>query len=125
MLSKKMLTLIGFGWLAVGGFLTLVQWMTGNKGNIENFFVIPSLAIISFSMAHLAPHLQRKDERSRFIRQKGALYTSTLSVIYCAVLWLLVSYEIIHIDVKQAILILLSLISSTLFISWLVLSRKY
>jgi len=125
MLSKKLLTLIGFGWLMVGVLMTPVYLTSGMAKNIENLFVIASLAIISFSMAHLAPHLQRKDERIKFIRQKGALYTAILTIIYCVVLWLLLQFEMIGIEVKQIILILLSLVSSTLFVSWLVLSKKY
>jgi drug/metabolite transporter (DMT)-like permease len=128
MLSRKLLVLIGVGWLVIGGFTTLVQMMAGNSGkfdNFENFFVIAALAIISFAMADLAPHLQRKDERIQFIRQKGALYTSVLALAYCGGLWLLIRYGFLDIDVKQAVLILLSLIASTLFISWVVLSRKH
>ncbi|AGA56971.1 hypothetical protein Theco_0771 [Thermobacillus composti KWC4] len=125
MLSKKLLILFGFGWLVIGGFLALVQFMTSDAKNFENFFVIASLAIISFTMADLAPHLQRKDERIQYIRQKGAFYTSILTLFYCVVIWLLTQYGNLEISVKQAVLIMLSLVSSTLFLSWFVLSRKY
>ena len=125
MQSKKMLTVIGFGWLAVGVLMTPVYLLSDAAKNFENLFAIAALAIISFAMAQLAPHWQRKDERIRFIRQKGALYTAILTIIYCGVLWLLLQFEMIEIEVKQTIIILLSLVSSTLFVSWVVLSKKY
>ena len=125
MLSRKLLTLIGIGWLVIGGFTILVQIMADGSGDIANFFVIASLAIISFSMAELAPHLRRKDERIQYIRQRGALYASILSLFYCGAMWLLTRYGYLAINVNQAILILLSLISSTLFIAWVVLSKRY
>jgi len=76
-------------------------------------------------MAHLVPRFQRKDERIRFIRQKGALVTAILTTIYGGVLWWLSDLGILDIEAKQAVIILLSLMCSTLFISWLVLSKKY
>ncbi|REK56567.1 MAG: hypothetical protein C6W55_07405 [Thermobacillus sp.] len=125
MLSRNLLILIGFGWLVLGGFATLVPMLAGGARNYENFFVVASLAIISFAMAYLAPHLRRKDERIRYIRQKGAFYTSVLAFVYCGVLWLLTHLGYVEINAKQSILILLSLISSTLFVSWIILARKH
>ncbi|WP_296975054.1 hypothetical protein [Thermobacillus sp. ZCTH02-B1] len=125
MLSRKWLILIGFGWLVIGGFTALVQMMAEGSGNVEYFFVVISLAIISFSMASLAPHLQRNDERMRYIRRKGALYTSVLALLYCGALWVMIRYGYVKLNAEQTILILLSLISSTLFLSWLVLSKRH
>ena len=125
MLSRKWLILIGFGWLVTGGFVFFVQMMAGRSGNFENLFVVASLAIISFAMADLAPHLRGNDERSRYIRQKGALCTTVLACLYCGVLWLLTQFGCVEMNARQAILIVLSLISSTLFLSWVVLSRRH
>jgi drug/metabolite transporter (DMT)-like permease len=125
MLSKKVLIWCGFGWLIAGALLTTINFMAGKAISIDIPFAIAALAIIGFSMAHLAPHFQRKDERFKFIRQKGALFTTILTTIYCGVLWLLTEAGILEIEGKQAVIILLSLISSTLFLSWVVLSKKY
>ena len=125
MLSRKLLAIIGIGWLVIGGFGILVPMLAAGSRNYENIFVVASLAIISFAMAYLAPHMRGNDERIRYIRQRGALYTSILAIFYCSVMWLLTYYEIVELNARQTILIILSLISSTLFISWLVLSRKH
>jgi len=125
MSSKKLLILFGFGWLIIGAFLTAVNFMDSKAIRIDIPFAIMALAIISHSMAHLTPHFRRKDERTRFIRQKGALYTAILTIFYGGVLWLLSEFGILKIEAKQAVIILLSLVSSTLFVSWVVLSKKY
>mgnify|MGYP000889021051 CR=1 FL=1 len=125
MLSRKFLILIGFGWLVTGGFTILVQMMAGRTWHVEYLLGVASLAIISFAMADLAPHLQRNDERIRYIRRKGALFTSVLAPLYCGALWFMAHYGYMEISAEQAIFMLMSLISSTLFLSWVVLSRRH
>lgn len=117
-------TIFGTMFAAMGVFLLLVAIMAKSAPLTETYTLL-SMAIMSFSLSYLYPEFMQKDERMNMIRQKGMYFSVFAFLIYSFILTTVLRLDLFQLTAIEAINILLALMISTIFISWVVLARKY
>lgn len=84
-----------------------------------------AMAVMSFCLAYLYPQFKQKDERMRLIRQKGMFASFFAMMIYLIVFNLGIQVGLFDLTASGLINILIALMISTLFISFVVYSKIY
>lgn len=108
----------------MGGFLLLIAIIAKSAPLSETYTII-SMAVMSFSLSYLSPQFIQKDERMRVIREKGMFFSGLAFLIYSFLLTTALRFNLIDLSAIEAINILVALMISTIFISWVVLARRY
>lgn len=88
-------------------------------------YTLLSMAVMSFCLSYLAPQFSQKDERTRMIREKGMFFSGLAFLIYSVILTTALQFNLIALSAIEAINILVALMISTIFISMVVISKKY
>lgn len=102
----------------------IIALMAKSAPNTETYTLI-SLAVMSFCLSYLAPQFSQKDERARVIREKGMFFSGLAFLIYSVILTTALQFNLISLSAIEAINILAALMISTIFISMVVIAKKY
>ncbi|QHT48682.1 permease [Bacillus sp. SB49] len=86
-------------------------------------YLMVSMAVMSFSMAYLHPQFKQKDERMQLIRYKGLFYSFFAMLIYMFALLTLLEAGV-NLTASMVIQMLIALNICTVFLSWVILSKK-
>ncbi|WP_241655907.1 permease [Halobacillus litoralis] len=105
-------------------FLLFVSLMAKSAPPMITYMMI-SMAILAFSMSYLHPQFRQKDERMKMIRYKGLFYSFFAMMGYLSLLLLLMEFNIMILSAEEVVQLLIALNMSTVFLSWVVLSKKY
>lgn len=108
----------------MAGFL-LIAAIINNSAPLPDTYIILSMSIMAFCLSYLYPQFSQKDERMQLIRQKGMFFSFVAFLFYSFALNSLLEFNIIHLTASDAITLLTALMISTLFTSWVFLSRRY
>ncbi|ANU25535.1 permease [Planococcus versutus] len=122
--NRALFTIFGSFFTLIGGFLLIAAIMTKSAPNSETYTLL-SLAVMSFCLSYLAPQYGQKDERIRMIREKGMFFSGLAFLIYSFLLTTTLSLDLIFLTAIEAINVLIALMISTLFISMVVLAKRY
>ncbi|MED4463675.1 hypothetical protein [Metabacillus fastidiosus] len=116
-------------------FLGIIQLITGLSISLTaiSMHVFPkghellllAVAVMSFCLAYLSPQFQQNDERIKKIKEKGMFYSYFFIIGYMFVLMIIVQRNETFLNTYQAICILASLTIMTVFLSFVVLAKRY
>lgn len=110
--------------LIMGGFVIFVALMA-HSAPPSHIYIFLSCGIIAFCMGYLHPQIVQKDERMKMIRSKGLFVTFLAMMIYFIILSGLIQFQAVSLSALDALNILMALIISTNFVSWVVLAKIY
>ncbi|WP_079529584.1 permease [Halobacillus hunanensis] len=113
-------TLLGL----MGAFFLTVGILASGSPPVQTYTVL-SLAVLAYSMSYLYPQFKQKDERMKLIRQKGMFYSFFAMMFYFIVILSILQFNIISLTAIELLNILIALNISTVFLSWVILARKY
>lgn len=103
----------------------MIAAIMSKSAPLTETYTLISLAVMSFCLSYLAPQFSQKDERTRMIREKGMFFSGLAFLIYSIVLTTALNFDLISLSAIEAINILVALMISTIFISMVVIARKY
>lgn len=103
----------------------LLAAFMANSAPLPDTYIILSMSVMAFCLSYLYPQFAQKDERMKLIRQKGMFFSFLAFLFYSFALNSLLEFNIIQLTASDAITILSTLMISTLFTSWVFLSRRY
>ena len=92
---------------------------------LSETYTLLSMAVMSFCLSYLSPQFSQKDERIRMIREKSMFFSGFAFLIYSFALTTALGFNLISLSAIEAINILIALMISTIFISMVVLARRY
>ncbi|MFV8827847.1 hypothetical protein [Alkalihalobacterium sp. APHAB7] len=87
--------------------------------------LIFAMCVMSFCIAYLFPQFKDNDERSKRIRERGMFFSYFFILGYMIIGMGLFQLEVIAFDGYQTISILAMLTIVTVFLSFVILSRRY
>ncbi|MBU9714240.1 permease [Evansella tamaricis] len=121
-MERKIYYFIGGFFFLFGGFYAVVGLMVNSNPTI---LVLPilSMGVMGISLGYLSPQFRQNDERSRYIRQKGMVFSIGAIFIYQAIFILLLNFNFITISAIQLISILWTLTTCTVFLSMVIVSK--
>lgn len=88
-------------------------------------FVFLGSTVMCFCLSYLYPQFKENDERSKRIRERGMFVSYFFIVGYMVVLMPLLYFEIIQLGGYQTVSLLATLTIITVFLSFVVLSKRY
>lgn len=122
--SRKTYMIFGIVFTLLGAFYLFVSLMA--KGSpLPQAYVTFALAIMSFCMSYLFPHLKSKDERSKLIREKGMFYAYFAMLGYFFIFMTLLSFNVMEISALTMVNILMALMIATVFVSMVIVAKRY
>lgn len=114
--------LMGVFHVLMGGLIFIAALWTNSKPHYV-IWIILALAAMCFSISYLYPQWAAKNERMKFIRQKGTFFTMAAFLLYLMVFFLLYSLGVMALSAPELISILTALFISTLWLSFVVYSK--
>jgi hypothetical protein len=120
----KLFLIMGTLFTLLGGFYVFVAMMAQDKPT-SSVYITGAMAVMSFCLSYLSPQFQQKDERMKLIRQKGMFYSYFAILSYYIIFSTLLQFGIISITALELIHILIALTISTVFLSFVIVSKRY
>jgi hypothetical protein len=120
----KLYFIMGILFTLLGGFYVFVAMMAQDKPT-SSVYITGSMTVMSFCLSYLSPQFKQKDERMKLIRQKGMFFSYFAILSYYIIFSTLLQFEIILITALELINILIALTISTVFLSFVIVSKKY
>lgn len=122
--SQKYFFIMGILFLGMSGFMLMSGIMTHSAPPFPTY-TLAGMTVMCFCLSYLHPQFKEKDERMKLIRQKGVFYSFFALLLYFIVLSIGLNLEIITLTAAELLNILASLTISTVFLSFVVLSKRY
>jgi len=121
--SRKTYLIFGIVFTLLGAFYLFIALMARGTP-APQVYVTFALAVMSFCMSYLFPHLKMKDERSRLIREKGMFYAYFAMLGYFFIFMTLLTFNVIEISALTTVNILVALMIATVFISMVIVAKS-
>ncbi|MFJ7932636.1 hypothetical protein [Peribacillus sp. NPDC096448] len=122
--AQRLYIFLGLIFLANTALLVTVSISGG--GSLKGYeFVMFGISIMAFCNAYIYPQFKDNDERSKRIKEKGMFFSYFFILGYSIIIMGLFQFKVIHIDGYQTICLVASLIIMTVFLSFVVLSKRY
>jgi len=86
--------------------------------------VMFGISVMAFCLAYLYPQFKENDERSKLIREKGMFYSYFIIMGFMIMISGLFQFNIINLNGIQTVYLIETLIIITVFLSFVVLSKK-
>lgn len=122
--SQKYFVIMGIIFLFMSGFMILTGIMTHSAPPAITYPLL-GMMIISFCLSYLHPQFKEKDERMKLIRYKGMFFSFFALIAYYLLFSLGLNLKILTLSATELLNILMALTMSTVFISFVVLSKRY
>ncbi|KEK22203.1 hypothetical protein [Bacillus gaemokensis] len=122
--SQKYFLIMGLIFLVMSGSMVLAGIMTHSAPPAPTYSLL-GMMIMCFCLSYLHPQFKEKDERMKLIRQKGMFYSCFALFIYFIIFSIGLNLNIITLSASELLNVLASLTISTVFISFVILSKKY
>ncbi|UOQ45939.1 permease [Halobacillus salinarum] len=116
--------ILGLLFTGFGGMFLIIAIIANEVPSHHSYLMI-TLAVLSFSMSYLYPQFKQKDERMKLIRQKAMVYSYFAMMIYLIFFLVLLQLEGVSFSGQELIHLLLSLQISTIFLSMVILAKRY
>ncbi|MCU5095294.1 permease [Bacillus wiedmannii] len=122
--SQKYFVIMGIIFLFMSGFMILTGIMTHSAPPPATYPLL-GMMIMSFCLSYLHPQFKEKDERMKLIRYKGMFVTFFALIAYYLLFSFGLNLKILTLSATELLNILMALTMSTVFISFVVLSKRY
>ncbi|MCM3162698.1 MULTISPECIES: hypothetical protein [Bacillaceae] len=119
--TRKTYIFLGVFFSIIFLFMSFVSFLAASVN--FNSFIILALAIVSFGMYNLHPHLKNNDERASDIKKKAAYYSIIFVLLYSILLFVIIQLEVIS-NIFHVMNLYVSLIIITYFVSLVVVAKK-
>ncbi|MGD6890177.1 permease [Bacillus mobilis] len=122
--SQKYFVIMGIIFLFMSGFMILTGIMTHSAPPAPTYTVL-AMMIMCFCLSYLHPQFKEKDERMKLIRYKGMFFSFFALSAYYLIFSFCLNLKILTLSATELLNILMALTMSTVFISFVVLSKRY
>ena len=122
--SQKYFVILGIIFLFMSGFMILTGIMTHSAPPAITYPLL-GMMIMSFCLSYLRPQFKEKDERMKLIRYKGMFFSFFALTAYYLLFSFGLNLKILTLSATELLNILMALTMSTVFISFVVLSKRY
>ncbi|MBF7153515.1 permease [Bacillus wiedmannii] len=122
--SQKYFVIMGIIFLFMSGFMILTGIMTHSAPPPATYPLL-GMMIMSFCLSYLHPQFKEKDERMKLIRYKGMFFSFFALIAYYLLFSFGLNLKILTLSATELLNILMALTMSTVFISFVVLSKRY
>ncbi|AZQ48594.1 permease [Bacillus sp. GX] len=122
--SQKYFVIMGIIFLFMSGFMILTGIMTHSAPPAITYPLL-GMMIMSFCLSYLHPQFKEKDERMKLIRYKGMFFSFFALIAYYLLFSFGLNLKILTLSATELLNILMALTMSTVFISFVVLSKRY
>lgn len=108
---------------AVAGLFVLSSVLAG-KFPVGHELLLASTAIMLWCLSALHPHFAADDERWRRIRERGMFYNYFILLVFLAVLLTVFALTPLEMSGYQTVSVIASFLISSVFITFVVLSKR-
>ncbi|EEK85200.1 hypothetical protein bcere0010_11230 [Bacillus cereus ATCC 4342] len=115
---------MGVIFLFMSGFMILTGIMTHSAPPPATYPLL-GMMIMCFCLSYLHPQFKEKDERMKLIRYKGMFVTFFALTAYYLLFSIGLNLKILTLSATELLNILMALTMSTVFISFVVLAKRY
>ncbi|MBU5218977.1 permease [Bacillus albus] len=122
--SQKYFVIMGIIFLFMSGFMILTGIMTHSAPPPATYPLL-GMMIMSFCLSYLHPQFKEKDERMKLIRYKGMFFSFFALIAYYLLFSFGLNLKILTLSATELLNILMALTMSTVFISFVVLAKRY
>lgn len=122
--SQKYFVIMGVIFLFMSGFMILTGIMTHSAPPAITYPLL-GMMIMSFCLSYLHPQFKEKDERMKLIRYKGMFFSFFALTAYYLLFSISLNLKILTLSATELLNILMALTMSTVFISFVVLAKRY
>ncbi len=114
----------GLLFLLISGLFSTVALSTGNFP-VGHELIIFGIGIMCFCLSYLYPQFIKNDERTKKIKERGMYYSYFFIMIYMIAMMGLYQFDVINLNGYQTVSLLAALTIITVFLSFVVLSKRY
>jgi hypothetical protein len=108
----------------MAGFIIFISVMANSEPSSGAYMMI-AMGVMAFCVGYLYPQFKQKDERMKLIREKG-MFVSFIAIMgYFLIFNFGLQFEFFTLTANELLHILSALFISTVFISFVVLSKIY
>ena len=122
--SQKYFVIMGIIFLFMSGFMILTGIMTHSAPPAPTYTLL-AMMIMCFFFFFLHPQFKEKDERMKLIRYKGIFFSFFALTAYYLLFSIGLNLNVITLSAVELLNILMALTMSTVFISFVVLVKRY
>jgi drug/metabolite transporter (DMT)-like permease len=121
--GRALYIVFGFVFLLFSMIFSIATITTG-AFPVGQELVTFSISVVAFCLAYLYPQFKENDERSKLIREKGMFYSYFIIIGFLMIMSGLFKFNIINLNGIQTLYVIQTLIIITVFLSFVVLSKK-
>ena len=121
--GRGLYSVFGFVFLIFSIIFSIASITTG-VFPVGQELVTFGISVMSFCLAYLYPQFKENDERSKLIREKGMFYSYFIIIGFLMIMSGLFQFNIINLNGIQTLYVIQTLIIITVFLSFVVLSKK-
>ncbi|PFZ73462.1 permease [Bacillus toyonensis] len=122
--SQKYFVFMGIIFLIMGVFMILAGIMTHSAPPSPTYTLL-AMMIMCFCLSYLHPQFKEKDERMKLIRYKGMFFSFFALTAYYLLFSIGLNLKVMTLSAVELLNILMALTMSTVFISFVVLAKRY
>ncbi|PEZ24926.1 permease [Bacillus thuringiensis] len=122
--SQKYFVIMGVIFLFMSGFMILTGIMTHSAPPSPTYTLL-AMMVMCFCLSYLHPQFKEKDERMKLIRYKGMFFSFFALTAYYLLFSIGLNLKILTLSATELLNILMALTISTVFISFVVLAKRY
>ncbi|MEH7188321.1 permease [Bacillus toyonensis] len=122
--SQKYFVIMGIIFLIMSGFMILAGIMTHSAPPSPTYTLL-AMMIMCFCLSYLHQQFKEKDERMKLIRYKGMFFSFFALTAYYLFFSIGLNLKVMTLSAVELLHILMALTMSTVFISFVVLAKRY
>ncbi|MCU4770084.1 permease [Bacillus toyonensis] len=122
--SQKYFIFMGIIFLIMSVFMILAGIMTHSAPPSPTYTLL-AMMIMCFCLSYLHPQFKEKDERMKLIRYKGMFFSFFALTAYYLLFSIGLNLKVMTLSAVELLHILMALTMSTVFISFVVLAKRY
>ncbi|WP_091484464.1 hypothetical protein [Gracilibacillus orientalis] len=122
--DRKLFVIFGIMFLLMSGLISAATISTGVFPAGHDIMLI-AMAVMCFCNAYLAPQFIQNDERTKRIKERSMFYSYFIILGYMIIMLTFLQFHFLAITAYQAVAILAALTIMTVFITMVVLSKRY
>ncbi|AAU19094.1 MULTISPECIES: hypothetical protein [Bacillus] len=122
--SQKYFLIMGIIFFIMSGTMVFAGIMTHSAPPTPTYTVL-AMMIMCFCLSYLHPQFKEKDERMKLIRYKGMFFSFFALTAYYLLFSIGLNLNVITLSAVELLNILMALTMSTVFISFVVLAKRY
>ena len=122
--GQRFYMVAGLLFVLISGLFSTAALSTGGFP-VGHELIIFGLGIMCFCLSYLYPQFIKNDERTKKIKERGMYYSYFFIMIYMIAMMGLYQFDVINFNGYQTVSLLAALTIITVFLSFVVLSKRY